>query len=137
MCPLGIYVTLVSSEQHIPEFYSVAVVKTVFHFKSSCFSFLNFLQLDGTDLFNFVDGYQTWADYLTNMERDGTWGDHVILYAAANCYQTCICVISSLPHHDDQTVKPDCPIDSTNRPLVLGHVHELHYVSLQPIQGNA
>ncbi|XP_078376165.1 uncharacterized protein LOC144659573 [Oculina patagonica] len=91
-------------------------------------------RLDETDLFNFVDGHQSWADYLTNMERDGTWGDHVILYAAASCYQTCICVISSLPHHEDQTIKPDRPIDSTNRPLVLGHVHELHYVSLKPIQ---
>ncbi|KAL9962049.1 hypothetical protein ACROYT_G031114 [Oculina patagonica] len=92
--------------------------------------------LDGTDLFNFVHGYQTWADYLTNMEQDGTWGDHVILYAAANCYQTCIHVISSLPHHSDLTIRPEHPIDSTN-PLVLGHVHELHYVSLEPKQALA
>ena len=71
------------------------------------------------------------------MQQDGTWGDHVILYAAANCYETCIDVISSLPHHGDLTIRPDCPVDST-KPLVLGHVHELHYVSLQPaIQGIA
>ncbi len=92
--------------------------------------------MDGTDLFNFVHGYQTWADYLTNMEQDGTWGDHMILYAAANCFQTCIHVISSLPHHGDLTISPERPIDNAN-PLVLGHVHELHYVSLEPKQGKA
>ena len=71
------------------------------------------------------------------MQQDGTWGDHVILYAAANCFETCIDVISSLPHHGDLTIRPDRPVDST-KPLVLGHVHELHYVSLQPaIQGIA
>ena len=71
------------------------------------------------------------------MQQDGTWGDHVILYAAANCYETCIDVISSLPHHGDLTIRPDRPVDST-KPLVLGHLHELHYVSLQPaIQGIA
>lgn len=72
------------------------------------------------------------------MEQDGTWGDHVILYAAANCYETCIRVISSLPrfHHGDLTIRPDRHVVSSN-PLVLGHVHEVHYVSLQPIQGKA
>ena len=71
------------------------------------------------------------------MQQDGTWGDHVILYAAANCYETCIQVISSLQHHGDLTIRPDRPVKST-KPLVLGHVHELHYVSLQPaIQGIA
>ena len=70
------------------------------------------------------------------MEREGTWGDHVIIYAAANCYETCIHVISSLPHHQDLIIKPDHPTDSSN-PLLLGHIHELHYVSLQPKQGKA
>ncbi|KAL9967099.1 hypothetical protein ACROYT_G025265 [Oculina patagonica] len=91
---------------------------------------------DGTELLNFVDGYRSWDDYLTNMEQDGTWGDHVILYAAANCYETCIRVISSLPRHDDVTIRPDRHVDCSN-PLMLGHVHEVHYVSLQPIQGKA
>ena len=70
------------------------------------------------------------------MEQDGTWGDHVILYAAANCYKTNIQVISSQSNHCDLTIRPDGHVISTN-PLVLGHVHEVHYVSLQPKQGEA
>ena len=66
------------------------------------------------------------------MEKDGTWGDHVILRAAANCYKTPIRVISSLDR--DMIINPDLPVDNTS-PLVLGHIHEKHYVSLRPRQG--
>ena len=69
-----------------------------------------------------------------DMEHDGTWGDHVILYAAANCFDTFIHVISSQSDHRDLTIKPDHHVPSTN-PLVLGHVPEVHYVSLKPRQG--
>ena len=90
--------------------------------------------MDGTDLFDFVDRHTTWDGYLTDMEQDGTWGDHVILWAAANCYQIAIHVISSLPGHSEVIINPDCPFDQSKH-LVLGHVHEVHYVSLQPLQG--
>ena len=70
------------------------------------------------------------------MNQDGTWGDHVILYATANCYKTYIHVISSKSNHPDVAIKPDGLVSSTN-PLVLGHVHEVHYVSLQPKRGKA
>ena len=101
--------------------------------KLVCF-FFTFLQPDGTDLFNFINGYRSWADYLTDMVQDGTWGNHVILYAAANCFDSFIHVISSQSDHRDLTIKPDHHVVSTN-PLVLGHVHEVHYVSLKPRQG--
>ena len=89
------------------------------------------LKSDGTELFHFVDGYSSWNTYLTSMMADGTWGDHVILHAAANCFTTCIHVISNLPHHDDVMICPEYDVTGGNR-LVLGHVHELHYVSLIP-----
>ncbi|XP_066015867.1 uncharacterized protein [Pocillopora verrucosa] len=89
--------------------------------------------VDGTDLFHFVDRHTTWDGYLTDMEQDGTWGDHVILWAAANCYQIAIHVISSLPGHSEVIINPDCSFDQSKL-LVLGHVHEVHYVSLQPLQ---
>ena len=66
------------------------------------------------------------------MEQDGAWGDHLILCAAANCFETCIHVVSSL--HNDVVIRPHSPVDES-KPLVLGHIHEVHYVSLQPIQG--
>ena len=66
------------------------------------------------------------------MAKDGTWGDHVVLFAAANHFQTPIRIISSLDH--EIVVQPDQALANTN-PFVLGHIHESHYVSLQPRQG--
>ena len=43
-----------------------------------------------TFLCHFVHGHETWADYLTYMEQDGARGDHLILCATANCFETCI-----------------------------------------------
>ncbi|XP_022804465.1 protein NLRC3-like isoform X1 [Stylophora pistillata] len=83
---------------------------------------------DGTELYNFVDGYRSWFDYLRSMEKDGTWGDHLILYAAANSYKTCIRVISSLGH--DVMISPNNPTDINTNPLVIGHIHERHCVNL-------
>ena len=94
--------------------------------------FVFVFQLEGTSLFNFVSGYQSWREYLQSMAKDGTWGDHVVLFAAANYFQTPIRIISSLDH--EIVIQPDRTFADTN-PLVLGHIHELHYVSLQPRQG--
>ena len=66
--------------------------------------------------------------------KDGTLGDHVILYGAANCYEMCVHVISSLGHDRDVMVCPEFDDTDSNR-LVLGHEHELHYVSLIPHKG--
>ena len=65
------------------------------------------------------------------MMTDGTWGDHMILHGAANCFKTCIQVISGLPHHGDVMICPQYDVTGSTR-LVLGHVHKLHYVSLIP-----
>ena len=92
--------------------------------------------MEQTCLTSLMGTIQSWANYLSNMEQDGTWGDHVILYGTANRYETYIDVISSQSNHRDLTIRPGGHLISTN-PLVLGHVHEVHYVSLQPKQGEA
>ena len=89
------------------------------------------LKPDGTDRFQFVQGYSSWDAYLRSMMTDGTWGDHVILHGAANCFDTCIHVISCLPHHRDVIINPQREASGRER-LVLGHLHEHHYVSLIP-----
>ena len=66
------------------------------------------------------------------MAKDGTWGDHVVLFAAANHFQTSIRIISSLDR--EIVVHPEHAVADPT-PLVLGHIHELHYVSLQPRKG--
>ena len=70
------------------------------------------------------------------MEQDGAWGDHVILSAAANYFGTCIRVISGQSKRNDVIITTHFPVDKS-KPLVLGHIHEVHYVSLQPVQGTA
>ena len=105
-----------------------AIWNSSLNYVFNCF----FLQADGTDLCHFVHGHETWDDYLTYVEQDGAWGDHLILCAAANCFETCIHVVSSL--HNDVVIRPHSLVDES-KPLVLGHIHEVHYVSLQPIQG--
>ena len=102
-----------------------------------CFScYFLLLQSDGTELFHFVHGCVSWADYLKNMAADGTWADHVILHAAANCFKTSIHVISSLSDRHDVTISPEGAVDCSGR-LVLGHIFEHHYVSLRPKPGKA
>ena len=96
------------------------------------FLLLSLLKHDGTPLFNFVCGYPSWPEYLGSMEKDGTWGDNLVLLAAADCYRTDIRVVSSLGR--EVFISPDRPVANTN-PLVLGHIHEEHYVSLQPKHG--
>ena len=68
------------------------------------------------------------------MAEDGTWGDHLVLVAAANLFRVPVRIISSLGREIVVHPENECAVADTN-PLVLGHVHELHYVSLQPRQG--
>ena len=69
------------------------------------------------------------------MAKDGEWGENIILSAAANWSKCYIRVISSVPNHD-VTISPFHPISDAVE-LVLGHVVELHYVSLRPsMSGN-
>ena len=83
-------------------------------------------------MFNFVSGYPSWREYLQSMAKEGTWGDHMVLFAAASYFQTAISIISSF----DQiiVVHPEHAVADPT-PLVLGHIHQLHYVSLQPRKG--
>lgn len=88
---------------------------------------------DGTELAGFITN-PSWTNYLQKMAEDGTWGDHLILLAAANCYECDILVVSSTPSHDCP-ITPVPPISSAVL-LILGHIVEEHYVSLRPLRGD-
>ena len=66
------------------------------------------------------------------MAKEGTWGDHMVLFAAASYFQTAIRIIRSL--YQEIVVHPEHAVADPT-PLVLGHIHQLHYVSLQPRKG--
>lgn len=68
------------------------------------------------------------------MEREGTWGDHIMLHAAANRYEVSIRVISLSLEHSDVVIVPSLGVVDP-RQLIIGHIHELHYVSLLPQKG--
>lgn len=40
---------------------------------------------------------QSYDAYLADMSRDGTWGDHVTLQAAADAYQVPVYLVTSFP----------------------------------------
>ena len=94
------------------------------------------MQLGGpSELFHFISHrYPSWKGYLKGMRQDGTWGDHMMLVAVANKFKTCIRVLNT--KSEEIKITPECVVDNSKM-LVLGHVQELHYVSLRPKQGNA
>ena len=65
------------------------------------------------------------------MARDGTWGDHLILEAAARNLNCVIHIISSHPEFDVK-IEPDLSSTTCDvAELLLGHIYEYHYVSLE------
>ena len=54
----------------------------------------------------------------------------------ANRHAACIRVVSSLPQVNDVIITPNYLVHNRKQ-IVLGHIHEAHFVSLQPMQGTA
>ena len=63
------------------------------------------------------------------MAKIGRWGDGVILLAAARHLQCVIRVISNRPDFPDVFLRPD---GKELVELVLGHIFQYHFVSLEP-----
>ena len=80
-----------------------------------------------------------WNTYLESMSRDGEWADHVVIVAMAHMLKRDILVVTSSPEGAGdkamQWIVGDANFKGT--PIRLGHVWELHYVSLgmKPIKG--
>ncbi|EGC30731.1 hypothetical protein DICPUDRAFT_157493 [Dictyostelium purpureum] len=51
---------------------------------------------NGATLSDFVSA-ASWEEYCNNMSKNGTWGDHLTLVAAAEIFKTNITIISSVP----------------------------------------
>lgn len=88
------------------------------------------MEQGGPELYPFVSvEYSSWEEFLKWIRQDGTWGDQWTLQAAADYYKTRILVINS--ESQETMIMPRCGLNY-GKTLVLGHVTELHYVSLQP-----
>lgn len=85
---------------------------------------------DGTPLELFAA--TPWSDYVTQMARNGTYGDEITLRAISNIYNIEIRIVSTLGS-DAATVILPSDSNSTGQ-ITLGHFHEtqgIHYVVLQ------
>lgn len=80
---------------------------------------------------------ENFEEYLSGM-ADHEWGDHVVLLGAANLYNVGIWVLGSTPSCTEPNVIEPAggivgPLNSQNGNVYLGHITELHYVTLTPI----
>ncbi|KAL1532164.1 OVARIAN TUMOR DOMAIN-containing deubiquitinating enzyme 9 [Salvia divinorum] len=79
---------------------------------------------------NFVP--MAYGDYLKKMSRNGEWGDHVTLQAAADCYGIKIFVITS---YKDTCYIEILPRDEkSDRTILLSFQAEVHYNSIYPYE---
>ena len=65
--------------------------------------------------------------YLTDMRRNGTWGDHIVLVSLGHALGT-VRVLSSLGDSHDVIVEPD---NHRSAPILPGLLSEKHYVMFQ------
>ena len=62
------------------------------------------------------------ADYITHMARDGTYGDQITLYAAANLYNIGIQIVSSLRVGGQHAFNPSASVSAAT--VYPGHFAE-------------
>ncbi|XP_050155661.1 OVARIAN TUMOR DOMAIN-containing deubiquitinating enzyme 9-like isoform X2 [Malus sylvestris] len=71
-----------------------------------------------------------YADYLKKMSKNGEWGDHVTLQAAADSYGVKIFVITSFRDTCYIEILPH--VEKSNRVICLSFWAEVHYNSIYP-----
>ena len=81
---------------------------------------------DGNVALNEFTNGETWKKYIRRMQQDGAWGDHLVLIAAASLFRVTITVISTA---SDQPLTIGVCQDTIGN-IFIGHICELHYVSL-------
>ena len=76
-----------------------------------------------------------WIEYLSNMAKQGTWADGLIIQAVADKFHLKIHIVETNPGFAEFNViqavhvNPSCEL----RLIYLGHVGEYHYVSSVPL----
>ena len=91
-----------------------------------------YVTLSGEPLSAFIDS-GSWSQFCQRMSQPKEWGDHVVLFAAAEVYQSDIIIISSVL--GDQfviNIQPQEKPAIQKPPLLLAHWHESHYQPISP-----
>ncbi|KAL3888756.1 hypothetical protein ACJMK2_001116, partial [Sinanodonta woodiana] len=78
---------------------------------------------------------ESFDDYCSRMAMDGEWADHVVVVAMARMLQIDIMIVTSSPlsSPEENIVWVIGKTSFQDDPILLGHIWESHYVSLQPI----
>lgn len=83
---------------------------------------------------NYMDG-TTIEEYCERMAKRGTWADHVVVVSMARMLERDIVIVTSSPSTSENECLTWVIGDTTmkKKPLLLAHLWENHYQSLQPI----
>ena len=78
---------------------------------------------------------ESFEEYCARMAEDGEWADHVLVIAMARTLQRDIMIVTSSPSSGNKdniawVVGQD---NFQGDPILLGHIWEHHYESLEPI----
>eukprot|EP00493_Phyllostaurus_siculus_P025515 UN25859 len=85
------------------------------------------VQGSGEHLSTFIHSGQCWGDYLDEQSKDGTPGDHLVLLALSEILKKTIKIYSSIG------TPVIIGLQYTGDIILIGHIHESHYVSLRYI----
>lgn len=81
---------------------------------------------------NFVEGMDVEA-YFGDMEKDGVWGDDLVLLGLSHALKRTIRIVLSIPTENHHVVIETT--GSSAAPILLGLVGEHHYMSLEQALG--
>ncbi|XP_062506980.1 uncharacterized protein LOC134183454 isoform X3 [Corticium candelabrum] len=72
-----------------------------------------------------------WTDYINSMKMPGTWADEIVVRAAATVFDPPVYIVSSLEdENSDKQINARTAEGNRRAPMLLGHVAENHYWSL-------
>ena len=67
------------------------------------------------------------------MSKEGAWGDHIIVKATAEAMNLRIYVVESSQNFAEITLDEPPSTSQNCRPIYIGHIAELQYVSTVPL----
>ena len=72
-----------------------------------------------------------WTDYINSMKMPGTWADEIVMRVAATVFDRPVYIVSSLEdENSDKQINARTAEGNRRAPMLLGHVAENHYWSL-------
>lgn len=116
------------------ENFGVTVSHEILRQKSVAWLRLNgsYVLANGSKISDFLSMNETsWNKYCDGLAKPNAWGDHLSLIALSQLYQLRIVIISSVRSEDYITIVTPLNASAQEKTLLLGHLHESHYDSLE------